>query len=75
MNRRLMTAVVIALIVMFTMGAVSQAKKSEQVKCPVCGLSVDKAKALSYTYKGQTYYFESKTDYDAFLKNPEKYIR
>jgi YHS domain-containing protein len=75
MNRKLMTVALIALIVVVTAGAMAQAKKAEQVKCPVCGITIDKAKAaFSTPYKGQTYYFESKTDFDLFQKNPEKYV-
>ena len=79
MNRRVMTVVLIVLIVAVTAGAMAQAKKSDQAKCPVCGLSVDTAKAkaqsLFTTYKGQVYYFESKTDFDAFQKNPQNYVK
>jgi YHS domain-containing protein len=40
---------------------------------PVCGMEVDKAKATTATYKGQTYYFCSEDDKAKFLKNPEQY--
>jgi YHS domain-containing protein len=71
-----MTVALIALIVVATVGAMAQANKQEQVTCPVCGLSFDKAKAQgTTTYKGQTFYFESKTDFDAFQKNPGKYAK
>jgi YHS domain-containing protein len=75
MKRKLMTAVVVISVALGSAFAIAQATKSEQVKCPVCGLMVEKSKALTTTHKGKTYYFESKTDYEAFLKNPEKYIR
>jgi YHS domain-containing protein len=71
-----MTVALIVLIVVVTAGAIAQANKQEQVKCPVCGLSFDKAKAAgSTTYKGQTFYFESKTDLDAFQKSPERFAK
>jgi YHS domain-containing protein len=65
----------IALIVVVTVGAMAQSQKTEQATCPVCGLSVDKAKAEKTTYKGQTYYFESKADLNAFQKTPEKFAK
>jgi YHS domain-containing protein len=34
---------------------------------------VEKDPQLSADYKGQTYYFCSKTDRDKFKKNPQKY--
>ena len=75
MKRKMAAVVIAASLVLGSALAIAQATKSEQVKCPVCGLMVDKAKALSTTYKGKTYYFESKTDYNAFEKNPEKYAK
>jgi len=54
----------------------AQAKKaSEKAKDPVCGIPVDKDPKLSANYKGETYYFCSKTDMEKFKKEPEKYVR
>ena len=50
----------------------SQGKKG-QVQDPVCGLWVDKNPDLSYTYKGETYYFCSNRDKDLYKANPAKY--
>ncbi len=49
-------------------------QKKGQVQDPVCKLWVDKAKDLSYTYKGETYYFCSGTDMKSFKDNPDKYL-
>ena len=75
MKQRFVALAVAAMIVIASAVAIAQATKTEQVKCPVCGLMVDKAKALTTVYKSKTYYFESKTDYDAFQKTPEKYAK
>ena len=75
MKSKLATAIVVVAISLGSVLAIAQATKSELVKCPVCGLLIEKSKALTTTYKSKTYYFESKTDYDAFLKNPDKYAK
>ena len=49
-------------------------QKKGQVQDPVCKLWVDKDKDLSYTYKGETYYFCSGTDMKTFKDNPAKYV-
>jgi YHS domain-containing protein len=36
---------------------------------------VDKNPELSYTYKGETYYFCSKADAEKFKQTPEKYVK
>jgi len=63
-------------LVIFTFGSLllfSQGKKG-QVQDPVCDLWVDKHAELSYTYKGDTYYFCSNRDKDLFKANPPKYL-
>jgi YHS domain-containing protein len=45
----------------------------ETAKDPVCGMSVDTAKALSSVHAGQTYYFCSTTCRDRFAASPEKF--
>jgi YHS domain-containing protein len=43
---------------------------------PVCKMNVDEKKAAAtYEYKGKTYYFCATGCKDAFLKNPEKYLK
>ena len=49
-------------------------QKKGQVQDPVCKLWVDKSKDLSYTHKGETYYFCSGTDMKSFKDNPAKYL-
>ncbi|MCC7482151.1 MAG: YHS domain-containing protein [Hyphomicrobiales bacterium] len=43
-------------------------------KDPVCGMTVDTAKALSSVHSGQTYYFCSETCRDRFVASPEKFV-
>ena len=43
---------------------------------PVCKMTVDEKKAAAkYEYKGKTYYFCATGCKDAFLKDPEKYLK
>lgn len=42
-------------------------------KDPVCGMTVDTAKALSSVHAGQTYYFCSTACRDRFAASPEKF--
>ncbi|MCX7762627.1 MAG: efflux RND transporter periplasmic adaptor subunit [Candidatus Kryptonium sp.] len=42
---------------------------------PVCGMEVDPKVALSYTYKGENFYFCMKSCLEKFRKNPEKYLK
>jgi len=67
---------IIVLAVSITVAAQSKkAEKAEKAKDPVCGIMVDKNPALSYTYKGETFYFCSKTDEEKFKQAPEKYVK
>jgi len=43
---------------------------------PVCGMQISKESAAGHsTYQGETYYFCSLLDKEAFDKNPEKYVK
>ena len=43
-------------------------------RCPVCGMEVTPETAAGTSeYEGQTYYFCSQADKEAFDQNPEKY--
>ncbi len=42
---------------------------------PVCGMTVDRAKALRHEHGGRTYYFCSSGCRDAFIADPERYLR
>lgn len=48
--------------------------KQGEVKDPVCSMTVDPKTAEKAVYKGETYYFCSKQDKEAFEKSPEKYL-
>jgi YHS domain-containing protein len=48
--------------------------RGDTAKDPVCGMTVDTAKALSSVQAGQTYYFCSATCRDRFVASPEKFI-
>jgi len=77
MKNRLRT---ITLLLLLGLSAIAFAQdkkppKSEKVRDPVCGLMVKKNPQLSAGYQGQTYYFCSKVDRDAFKKNPQKYVK
>ena len=76
MKRSAMAVVLILVLTVTSTMVFSQARKApEQVKDPVCGIKVDKDPRLSANYKGETYYFCSKTDMDKFKKEPEKYVK
>ena len=78
MNRKVWAAALILVLTVVTVSGMAQgrkAEKPERAKDPVCGLTVDKDPKLSTSFKGETYYFCSKTDLDEFKKNPEKYVK
>ena len=75
MKRSVLTLVLAFAILITGTTALSQAKKAEKVKDPVCGMMVEKDPKLSHDYKGQTYYFCSKTDMEEFKKTPDKYVK
>jgi len=68
------TLLVIAIAVAST-AVYSQSKRADKAIDPVCGLVVEKNEALSFPYKSQKYYFCSVRDRDAFIKDPESYLR
>jgi YHS domain-containing protein len=76
--RRHIPAIVLIVVLAISVSGLAQAKKAEKpekAKDPVCGIMVDKNPALSYTYKGETYYFCSKADEEKFKEAPEKYAK
>lgn len=78
MRRSIPALFLIVVLACVSMTAVSQTKKAEKaekVKDPVCGIMVEKNPELSYTYKGETYYFCSKADAEKFKQTPEKYVK
>ena len=65
---------VVAFILVLAVAA--QQKSDDKAVDPVCGMTVVKAKAAAtYEYKGTTYYFCGMGCKDAFVKDPEKYIK
>jgi Cu+-exporting ATPase len=76
--RRTIPALILIVVLAVSFGAMAQGKraeKAEKAKDPVCGIMVDKNPELSYTYKGETYYFCSKADAEKFKQTPEKYVK
>ena len=71
----LLLIVVLACVSMTAASQTKKAEKAEKVKDPVCGIMVEKNPELSYTYKGETYYFCSKADAEKFKQTPEKYVK
>ncbi|HET9129914.1 MAG TPA: YHS domain-containing protein [Terriglobia bacterium] len=79
MKRTVTILLVVAALIAVSASMSSQAKgpaqKPQKAIDPVCGLTVDKLPELSYTYKGETYYFCSKADLNKFKETPEKYVK
>jgi Cu+-exporting ATPase len=78
MKRAALALVLIMAVLLASTSGIAQAKrgeKAEKAKDPVCGLMVDKNPELSANYKGETYYFCTKTDLEQFKKAPEKYVK
>lgn len=73
--RRTVLAVAMVVILLTSMTALTQARKTEKARDPVCGIMVDKDPNLSVNYKGETFYFCSKADMEKFRKEPEKYAK
>jgi len=76
MRRSVLALILVLVFGVSTLTGFAQAKqdKAEKAKDPVCGILVEKNPALSATYKGDTYYFCSRTDMEKFKKSPEKYV-
>jgi Cu+-exporting ATPase len=78
MKRAALALVLVMAVLLASASGIAQAKrgeKAEKAKDPVCGLMVDKNPELSANYKGETYYFCTKTDLEQFKKAPEKYVK
>ena len=59
------------------MSDTSNQQRNEPVfKDPVCGMEISLMTAIEeYIYQGKTYYFCAGSCREAFVANPEKYIR
>jgi YHS domain-containing protein len=78
MRRRFLALIVVLVVATFATSGFAQARRSlrpEKAKDPVCGLMVEKDPKLSLNYKGEIFYFCSRTDLDLFRKNPERYVK
>jgi YHS domain-containing protein len=71
----LIVAAVIAVSTSMNSQSKAQDQKPQKAIDPVCGLTVDKLAELSYSYKGETYYFCSKADLNKFKETPDKYVK
>jgi YHS domain-containing protein len=64
------------LAVVVVAAAVAQQKSDDKAIDPVCGMTVVKSSAAAtYEYKGAKYYFCSAGCKEAFVKDPEKYLK
>ena len=78
MRRRLPALILILVVATATMSGFAQGRRSlrvEKAKDPVCGMMVDKDPKLSVNYRGEIYYFCSRTDLEVFRKSPERFVR
>lgn len=74
MKRTVIALLMVVVLVAATGIMISQTKAQKAID-PVCGLTVDKNPALSYSYKGETYYFCSKADLEKFKKTPDTWAK
>ena len=71
-------ALVLTITIAFASAAIAQTRPAEKhvkAKDPVCGLAVSKDPSLSSNYKGEKYYFCSKTDMEKFKRDPARYAK
>ena len=73
MKRAAVAVILIAVLTIVSMTVLAQAKKTDKVKDPVCGIMVEKNPELSVNHKGEAFYFCSRADMEEFKKNPQKY--
>ena len=55
--------------------AEEETKKKDTGKDPVCGMEVNKDKAVKLEHGGKTYYFCSTMCEETFKKDPSKYLK
>jgi len=64
------------LAVVMVAGAMAQQAATDKAVDPVCGMTVVKANAkATYDYKGTTYYFCNTGCKEAFVKEPDKFLK
>jgi len=75
-NKHLPIVLLAALTVVLAMGGLAQQAATDKAVDPVCGMTVVKANAkATYDYKGTTYYFCNIGCKEAFVKEPDKYLK
>jgi YHS domain-containing protein len=78
MRRHISVVLVVLTIAIVLSSAAAQNHRSlrpEKAKDPVCGMMVDKDPNLATSFKGEVYFFCSRTDLELFKKNPERYLK
>ena len=76
MKRKVLAVLLVLVVAVTAITVLGQGKRRpEQAKDPVCGIMVDKDPNLSYSYKGEAFYFCSKADMEKFRKEPEVYLK
>jgi len=66
----------LALLVVGPSVRAADSQQEEKVICPVCSKEMKKTPdTISFEYKGQTFYFASAACREAFVKEPEKYVK
>ncbi|MCF6154361.1 MAG: YHS domain-containing protein [Candidatus Brocadia sp.] len=67
--------VVNTVLVGSVIAAGKETEKKDVDKDPVCGMEVNKEKAVKLEHDGKTYYFCSKMCEESFKKDPSKYLK
>ena len=79
MKRTLAALLIVTAVFAVSSSTIAQTKdlvqKPQKAVDPVCGLTVDKLPELSYSYKGETYYFCSKGCKTKFDANPGQFVK
>jgi YHS domain-containing protein len=75
-NKHVPIVLLAALTIVLAMGGLAQQAATDKAVDPVCGMTVVKANAkATYDYKGTTYYFCNTGCKEAFVKEPDKYLK
>lgn len=75
-HRHVPIVLLAALTVVLAIGGLAQQAATDKAVDPVCGMTVVKANAkATYDYKGTTYYFCNTGCKDAFVKEPDKFLK
>jgi len=76
LKKSLLVTFVLVLTVALVFAVTEENSKDETVRCPVSGETIKKSEAkASFEYNGETYYFCSDHCQEAFVANPEKYVK